>query len=179
MTTTEKTKIIREELKKLGWSNRQVSVKADSCGYSSSIRCTIKDLSVNKEKVEEICNQFVKIDRDEMSGEILCGANTYVDVKWDWELIKNEQQKKLPQAKEIYSKGKIENLNQIIMEEGLYELVYYPRDNEARLLKRPENYKELEGGYCLDTIERYTTHNEFAIADVIVYSEIYLRNHKE
>ncbi len=171
------SKVKSEPLNKFSGFNflyKQVSVKSDYCGYSDSIKCTIKDLSVNIEKVKEIANQFKKISRDYF-GEILEGANTYIDVEWDWELIKTERDLKLSQAKEIYENRK--NGNCVIIEEGIYELVYYPCDNEARLLKRPENYKDIES-YCLDTIQRYTAHNEFAIAEAIVYSKIYLRNHK-
>lgn len=71
---------IREELKAIGIKPRQVSIRRDG----SSANVTIKDLSVEYDKVNEAAHKFEKIDRCEYSGEILCGGNRFVFVDYDW-----------------------------------------------------------------------------------------------
>lgn len=47
MTNKELSKAIRNDIRKLGYTNRQVSVKVSDCGYSTSVHITIKDATVN------------------------------------------------------------------------------------------------------------------------------------
>jgi len=71
------TKEIRKQMKKeLGYNAKQVSVgsKNGNCTF------TIRDAKVNKGKVKEFANNFEKIDRCQMTGEILLGGNTFVNV---------------------------------------------------------------------------------------------------
>ena len=72
---------IRQELKtKLGLSATDVSVKASYGGYSSSVNITIKTMKalVLKKKIEDISNKLENYDRDQATGEILMGGNTYI-----------------------------------------------------------------------------------------------------
>lgn len=88
MTRSEKTKAIRQELKRrYGWTSRQVSVRGQPCTYSGSIDVTIKDPSVPLPLVEAVANQYKSVRRCEYSGDILQGGNTYVTVEYDRELI--------------------------------------------------------------------------------------------
>lgn len=80
MKVKEKAKMVREELKKIGYSSKMVSVKSGCTGYSDFIRITIKDLSCDKDKINAIALKFKSIDYDERSGEILAGGNTYISV---------------------------------------------------------------------------------------------------
>lgn len=80
MSTTDTAKQIRADLKsKLGINSRQVSVRKDSC----SVHVTILVSSVSIDAVMEIAHSYEKIDRDYMTGEILCGGNTFVRVEYD------------------------------------------------------------------------------------------------
>lgn len=72
------TKEIRQELKnKLGYNARQVSVRMM---HYTKIIFTIRDASIKRSEIEDFANDYESIRYDEMTGEILCGGNTYVDV---------------------------------------------------------------------------------------------------
>ena len=82
MTTTDEAKTIRTALKAKGWSSRKVSVRANYFSMGSEIIVTIKDASVPMSVVKEIAKAAEKIDRCEITGEILGGGNLYVDVNY-------------------------------------------------------------------------------------------------
>lgn len=81
-TATEMAQEIRAQLKAQGITSRQVSVKSGICGYSDYIHATIKTAKIDINKVEEIVNQYTYIDRDERTGEILAGGNTYTRTQY-------------------------------------------------------------------------------------------------
>ena len=83
MTDTEKIKAIRAELKKAGFTSRQVSVRHRYVGYSSSFNITIKDGNISGMQVKDICKHFESVDYDERTGEILEGGNDYILVERD------------------------------------------------------------------------------------------------
>ena len=70
---------IRKELKAIGITSRQVSVRSDS-----SVNISIKDLAISIEKVKEIAMKYESVSRCHMSGEILSGGNTFVFVDYSW-----------------------------------------------------------------------------------------------
>lgn len=80
MTTTDKTKAIRAEIKKeCGYNARQVSVRAPHAG---SIRVSVHVAGADLAKIEKIAGQFETIHRCDATGEILCGGNTFVEVSF-------------------------------------------------------------------------------------------------
>lgn len=85
---TEKAKMIRAEIKKAGIPSKSVSVRSHGIGFSSAIDVVIKDHSVDIEIIANIANKFKEISRDNYTGEILMGGNTYVDIKYDYEVRK-------------------------------------------------------------------------------------------
>ena len=79
MTTKEIAKRIRAELKEAGYKSRDWSVVSDL--YGVNITSKNKDHSLSDlTKAEKISIKFEKIDRCEVSGEILSGGNTYISV---------------------------------------------------------------------------------------------------
>ena len=84
ITIQEKAKEIKkqliEELKPK--RKRDISVKSGSCGYSSYIDVRLKNKELDLEKAEKIAYSFRKVDRCEVTGEILEGGNTYIDVAY-------------------------------------------------------------------------------------------------
>lgn len=96
---SERSKAIRERIKsKLGYSSRQVSIRSSDCGYSDCTRITVKDLSCDIDAVEKIAKSFESIRYDEYSGEILSGANTYITVEYDWEVLHKAEEAELENA---------------------------------------------------------------------------------
>ena len=75
-----KRDLIAQAIKDAGYNTRQVSLRSRPCGYSWSFEITIRDPKIEVAQVEAIVGRFEKVDRDEGTGEILCGGNTFVDI---------------------------------------------------------------------------------------------------
>lgn len=86
-TNKEIKKEITAELKESGYNSRKVSVSVKDAGWSTKIDITIKDPTVNAHEIEAIVNKRESIDRDERTGEILAGGNTYVFVSYKYGLF--------------------------------------------------------------------------------------------
>ena len=125
----EKAKDIRIALKKkFGITSKQVSVKSRGCGYSDSIDVTVKDLSipVMLEDIESIARKHESIDRDQYTGEILSGANTYVHVNYDWDKYHQETLKYQDLAQRIIDKfHPKKNEGALIAKNNDWELFYF------------------------------------------------------
>jgi len=79
---------IRTELKsRYGWTSRQISVKSDTFSMGSSIDVTIKATGIKLADVKAIAEQFDRVRRCEVTGDILGGGNRYVNVQFDWEFL--------------------------------------------------------------------------------------------
>ena len=79
--------IIRKQLKALGITSRQVSVRYRSCTISGAVDVVIKDVTVPIARVREIAMAHKSVSRCSVSGEILGGGNTYVDVQVDRDVL--------------------------------------------------------------------------------------------
>lgn len=86
MTDRERVEAIRKTLKEKGYNSRRVGVTYQIAGYSAIIRVTIKESGIAKSEIENIVKHFNEIDRDERTGEILEGGNTFVSVNYDYKL---------------------------------------------------------------------------------------------
>ena len=86
MTDRERVDAIRKTLKEKGYNSRQVGVTYQVAGYSAIIRVTIKEPEIDKSEIENIVKGFNEIDRDERTGEILEGGNTFVSVCYNCRL---------------------------------------------------------------------------------------------
>jgi len=175
MTAKEKAKIIRKELKKqLGVTNRQVSVRSRSSGYDEAIDIEIKDLTVNKMKVEEIASKYEYIRRCEYSGEILAGGNTYVFVRLDYDALSKAKEELLEVAREIIDDNKDllgKNESKTIVVNGDLEVIYSPLngyDAELGLYRREEvNEEGMDTFWILHNIERRAAYNEHVLAEAL------------
>lgn len=93
---------IREQLKKdLGYNSKQVSIKKERCGYSHSISITIRDHSVDYNKVKSFGEKFHHVRRCEASHEILEGCNTYVSVEVCDQVLDKWSEKYLPELNQV------------------------------------------------------------------------------
>ena len=79
MTTKEKAKQIRTELKK---ANIKASVRMDNGCYSSAINVNLANL-YDMKQAQAICKKYEKYERCDKSGEILSGGNTFVFVMFE------------------------------------------------------------------------------------------------
>lgn len=175
MTVKEKAAAIRKELKKqLGVTSKQVSVRSRNSGYDEAIDVTIKDLKVNKMKVEAIANRYEYIRRCEYSGEILSGGNTYVFVRLDYDALYAAKEKLLETAKKIINDNKDllgTNEGKTMAENGDLEIIYSPlsgHDAELGLYRREEvNEEGMDTFWILHNIERRAAYNEHVLAEAL------------
>ena len=81
-------KQIKEVLKKAGIDTRQVSVRHKWCGYSEVYHVTLNDEAIDIDRVKRLCRGMEYYERDERTGEILEGGNTYIYVEYHWDIRK-------------------------------------------------------------------------------------------
>lgn len=82
MTDSERLAAIRQALKEHGYSNRKVGVRYDEY----AIWLTIKDLAIDIKEIEQLAKGYKSYERDEFTGEILSGGNTFVFVNYAYGL---------------------------------------------------------------------------------------------
>lgn len=82
---------IKKDLKKKGYTSRQVSVTKRRGGFNVAIRLLIKDmLNVDLDFIDSIVKKYESFDRDERTGEILSGGNTFIFVEYDYSSINKD-----------------------------------------------------------------------------------------
>lgn len=105
MTNKEMSKAIQEKLKAAGIPRAAYSIRVRSCGYSDSVRIDVKDLSISIDDVKRVAFQYQSIDRDERTGEVLEGGNTYVFIQYSFYALQAAHEKYLAQAESIFCHG--------------------------------------------------------------------------
>ena len=83
MTNRELSLEIRQKLKAAGFTNKDYSIRVREAGYDTSVRIYIKNPMVQVSNIEAIVSCYKTIDRDERTGEILSGGNTFVFCKYE------------------------------------------------------------------------------------------------
>lgn len=109
MTDKELRKQIKSELKTAGYNAREISVSVKCAGYDTAIRVTIKNPYINADTVKEIVNNYEQVSYDEVTGEILQGANTYVRVSYEYGIFEQ-----VSEAFETLAKEAIEKAAEIV-----------------------------------------------------------------
>jgi len=71
---------LRAAFKAAGFNARQVSVRHDHYSMGSTMYVTVRDVTVPFALAQRIARTVERVDRDEATGEILCGGNRFVDV---------------------------------------------------------------------------------------------------
>lgn len=153
---TETAKKIRQALKEQGITARQVGVKTRNY---SAIYCTIKDLVITKETIENIAREHESISRCEYTNEILEGGNTFVFVDYDHDSLRQEAQKHIAKAEEIEQKYGNSKDGIILASNDNTELIYfspYAGYHIAELRLRIGN-----------KVKKYSAYNKHAIAEAL------------
>jgi len=81
----EDLKEIRDVLKKMGYNNRKVGVS----GKRGNLKLTIKSVGINADELKDKVIKYQSISRDYATQEILAGGNTFVNVEYDYDLIRS------------------------------------------------------------------------------------------
>jgi hypothetical protein len=95
-TPAEDAAQIRAAYKRHGWSSKDISVRARSYSMGSSIDVVVKRPGIPLAVVKGIAETCEKIDRCEITGEILSGGNRFVSVTVDWQALKPIRETLLP-----------------------------------------------------------------------------------
>jgi hypothetical protein len=86
MIEVRRIDLVRMALKGYGYSSRKVGVKDGGGTYETIIRVIIKDPDIDYDTICKIAKQHENIYWNELTGEILKGGNTFVDVKYAYEI---------------------------------------------------------------------------------------------
>ena len=178
MSAKEIAQEIRKQLKEKGYNSRQVSVSAKAVMYDDSITVTIKDLTIPFKIVNDIAEKYESIRYDEYCGEILNGCNIYVHVQFDYDTVHQEREKYMQFAKDVMEKYKDTPIGQLetIARYNDLEILYAPKRNNGncevievcqmvtqKYIDNDEEYRSI------NTLKRRDAHNEYAIAEALVY----------
>lgn len=169
MTNKELGAKIRSELKAAGYPARAISVRVNYCGYSTSVSVTIKDINISLSDVEKIVNKYKDIDYDERSGEILMGGNTYVSVRYDYDLLDAEREKYMAEAQEIIDNNKQPHVGvEIAKDEKSGNRLLYFFESPGSIDNAVIIYQHIPGlrSYYHD---RYIAHNAYHLAEALAH----------
>lgn len=97
------SKEIRELLKKEGFKRTDISVRNVRCTMDTIVDVTIKNPYINRKQVDDLLKHFRDIDRDERTGEILSGGNTFVSVEWEYGIFNEVRQAYVDTAEKAMS----------------------------------------------------------------------------
>ena len=115
---------IKNEIKSAtGCKARDISVRTSS----SSIRVEIKSPFINIKDVEEVVNKYESISRDEYTGEILCGGNTFVFVSYSDDVFSEVAEDFEEEAEAI-----IEEVSKMDIDEGKFIREHICLMNDSR-----------------------------------------------
>ena len=81
-TAAQDAAVIRGQLKALGWTSRQVSVRSSEYSMGSEVRVVIKDPYVPIDLVRGIATKQAESIRRDAHGDILGGGNRFVYVRY-------------------------------------------------------------------------------------------------
>ncbi|MFU2157507.1 hypothetical protein [Caldisericum sp. AR60] len=167
MTAREIAEEIRKNLKKHGITSKQVSVMAKTHSLDKLIEVRIKDLKVSKELVEAAAKKYEDIRWDDYTNEILTGCNTYVDVDFDYKVLREkaeefrETARKILEEKNKYNKDELMKL----AEKGDLVVLYQP--HHSGTYPHVVVYRKNTGSCVLDSIERYYAVDEYSLSEAL------------
>lgn len=129
MSVKEQAQELRNTLKTMGYTAKQVSIRSKRSMYDDIIYITIRDLSVNKKKIAEVANKYKYIRWDDYTNGILAGGNTYIDVSFDWEILSAEVKKRIDDARALMKKYQDikPGVGVTFRENNLIKAVYFPQ----------------------------------------------------
>ena len=143
------SKEIKNYLKENGIDTKKVSVKELPSSYSQAFQITIKSSDIDIEEVEKLSQHFKNYETDERTGEILQGGNTFVFVEYDYNTIKEVNQK--------YNDVVIDIMQEKLTQHCKYDIdAWNNGDGAVKISKNIMIYKS-NGCYEIRNLEDYKT----------------------
>lgn len=148
MTLTEKAKQLRGELKEIGYNSKQISVRS-----KDGLSITIKDFSIKFREIAPLVRKYEHIRRDQITGEILCGGNTFVSIGYDYGELRKASSRYQNFSIELFNKCEALPVGsgEIVYEIGNKTILYFPHE-----LYGLGSIRILEDG---NTVKAYVAHN--------------------
>ena len=106
MTNRELSSEIRKKLKEAGYTSKDYSIRVSDAGYSTSVNIRVKNARVRVSEVRAIVKQFESVDREEHTGEILMGGNTFVHCKYEDDIFDEVIQPLMETAAKVFYSSK-------------------------------------------------------------------------
>jgi len=145
MTNRELSNEIRSKLKEAGFSSKDYSIRVRDAGYSTSVDIRVKNPKVRVSEVSKIVKQFESVERDERTGDILEGGNTYVHCQYDSDEMFDEVIEPLmATAEKVFSSSKWDG-KKIAENDGIYVHLCKVNDVEKNLYQYGKDGKRQEG----------------------------------
>lgn len=141
---------MKKTLKQHGIDSSKISIKRENCGYSESYHIKIKDITIDKNEVENILKKFEYYTRDEKTCEILEGGNTYIFVEYDYNTL-NE-------ANNQYNNLIIDLINDELKKHVKVDIEAWENGNGAvRISENIMIYRENINWYSVRNTKKYIT----------------------
>ena len=106
MTNRELSQAIRKKLKECGYGSKDYSIRVSDAGYSTSVRIKIINPLVRRTSIEEVVKEFEVVDRDERTGEVLQGGNTYVLCSYENGIFEEAEESLLGTAEQVFNSSR-------------------------------------------------------------------------
>ena len=146
-------KVIREELKKVGYNNKLISVKT-KLGMEETIKITIKDTSISIKEIEEIANKHKSVRYDDnMQEQILAGGNTFIDISYDYKIMNKSSKNYFDRCKNIIEDNKYNKFLAEIYKDENVKVLYSNKINSGIEHLKVEIQKETYN-YCANTYKK-------------------------
>ncbi len=164
MSNAELSKKVQTMLKDKGILKKQYRIRVRYCGYSTSVNIYITDLVVRVCDVQLAICSLESIRRDEHSGEILSGGNTYVMVEYDYFVMSKAIDDYLPLASDIINTSSIHGNNRLGYNSKSGLTTWYVKDNFNPMYSRVVVTSETDDTYH----QSHSAHDEYSLARAMV-----------
>jgi len=147
MTNRELSAEIRKKLKESGFTSKDYSIRVRDSGHSTAVDIEVKNPKVRLSELKQIVKQYECVDRDERSGEILQGGNTFVHCQYEDGIFEDVIQPLMATAEKVFSSSKWDG-NKIAENES-FKVFMSKIDEATKILHMYDREDKLQEGKCI------------------------------
>ena len=98
------SKEVKNEIIKLGYKAKDISVREQNGGYNETFYITLKSPYINTKDIDKVVAKYQSYETDERTGEILSGGNVFIFTKFGDGVYNEVIQNHLVEANELINK---------------------------------------------------------------------------
>lgn len=147
MTNRELSNEIRKTLKEAGFTSKDYSIRVRDAGYSTTVNIEVKNPKVKLSELKQFVKRFEVVDRDERTGEILQGGNTFVHCQYEDGIFEEVIQPLMEIAKQVYTSSKWDGCK--IAENESFNVFMSKIDEATKSLHMYDRDGRLQEGKCI------------------------------